>query len=117
MTNSNIYVIVVGMNLPISVRQQLLGPAESQKQLGEKAKALRLFHGFKRTSLSEKSGTSAETIRNFEQTGKITLENFMRIVFALGEEHKLADLFDLPEISSLNDIQKLKQPLPKRGRR
>ncbi|MDQ7005509.1 MAG: helix-turn-helix transcriptional regulator [Ghiorsea sp.] len=105
------------MNLPINIHQQLLAPTESQKKLGEKAKALRLFHGLKRTSLSEKSGVSAETIRNFEQTGKITLENFLRIVFALHEEHKLADLFALPEVSSLKDIQKLKQPLPKRGRK
>jgi len=103
------------MNLPVNISQLLLSPTESQKQLGEKAKALRLFHGFKRTSLSEKSGVSAETIRNFEQTGKITLENFLRIVFALNEETKIADLFELPELASLNDIKKLSKPLPKRG--
>jgi len=88
-----------------------------QKQLGEKAKALRLFHGYKRVTLSEKSGVSAATIRNFEQTGKITLENFIRIAFALHEDHKLNGLFDLPEIASLQEIKKLNKPLPKRGTR
>ncbi|MBL4760128.1 MAG: helix-turn-helix transcriptional regulator [Mariprofundaceae bacterium] len=95
----------------------LLNPIELQQELGRKAKALRLFHGFKRVSLSEKSGVSAETIRNFEQTGKINLENFMRIAFALNEEHKLGNLFELPEISSLKDIDKLAKPMLKRGTR
>ena len=105
------------MNLPIKVHQLLLNPIELQQELGRKAKALRLFHGFKRVSLSEKSGVSAETIRNFEQTGKINLENFMRIAFALNEEHKLGNLFELPEISSLKDIDKLAKPMLKRGTR
>jgi len=105
------------MKLPINTRCLLLSPIELQKELGEKAKTLRLFHGFKRVSLSEKSGVSAETIRNFEQTGKVTLENFIRIAFALNEEHKLSDLFELPEISSLKDIEKLGKSMPKRGNR
>jgi len=105
------------MNLAIDVQALLSTPSEMQKQLGEKAKALRLFHGFKRITLSEKSGVSAATIRNFEQTGKITLENFIRIAFVLHEDHKLNGLFDLPEISSLQEIKKLNKPLPKRGTR
>jgi len=105
------------MNLPIDMHVLLSTPSEVQQRLGKKAKALRLFHGFKRVTLSEKSGVSAATIRNFEQTGKITLENFIRIAFALHEEHKLGDLFELPEISSLQEIKKLSQPLPKRGTR
>jgi len=105
------------MNLPIGVQGLLDTPIETQKRLGEKAKALRLFQGFKRVTLSEKSGVSAETIRNFEQTGKVTLENFIRIAFALNEEHKLSGLFELPEITSLQDIKKRKSPLPKRGKR
>ncbi|MDX8412893.1 MAG: helix-turn-helix transcriptional regulator [Mariprofundales bacterium] len=103
------------MNLPIDIDTLLGTPAEVQKHLGERAKSLRLFYGLKRVTLSEKSGVSAATIRNFEQTGKITLENVIRIAFALHEEHKLADLFDLPEISSLQDIKRRNQPLPKRG--
>ncbi len=105
------------MNLPIDMQPLLSGPAETQKRLGKKAKDLRLFQGLKRVTLSEKSGVSAETIRNFEQTGKITLENFLRIAFALHEEHKLNDLFELPEIASLQEIEKRSKPLPKRGKR
>ncbi len=107
----------MSMNLPIEMRKLLRTPPETQQRLGEKAKALRLFHGFKRVTLSEMSGVSAATIRNFEQTGKITLENFIRIAFALHEERKLDDLFGMPEISSLQEIKKLNKPLPKRGNR
>ena len=107
----------MGMNLPIGVQELLDAPTDMQKRLGENAKALLRFQGFKRVTLSEKSGVSAETIRNFEQTGKITLENFIRIAFALDEAHKLGGLFELPEIASLQDIKQRKSPLPKRGKR
>ena len=104
------------MNLPIDGRM-LLTPVEMQKRLGEKAKTLRLFFGYKRVTLSEKSGVSAATIRNFEQTGKINLENFLRLVFVLNQERKLDDLFELPEIASLKELEQRKQPSRKRGRR
>jgi len=93
------------------------GSRELQKRLGEKAKALRLYLGYKRATLSEKSGVSPETIRNFEQNGKITLENFLKIAFALNESRKLHGMFDLPEITSISDIEKREHPLPKRGRK
>ncbi len=102
------------MILPITL---LSGPSDLQKILGQKAKVLRLHQGYKRISLSEKSGVSPETIRNFEQTGKITLENFLKIAFALNESKKLYTLFDLPEITSIRDIESRKGALPRRGRR
>ena len=88
-----------------------------QRRLGEKAKGLRLHRGYKRATLSEKSGVSPETIRNFERSGKITLENFLKIAYALDESDKMHGMFDLPEISSISDIEKLQEPLPKRVRR
>jgi len=102
------------MNILIT---SLIGPVDLQKQLGEKAKALRLNKGYKRITLSKKSGVSPETIRNFEQTGKITLENFLKIAFALDESKKLQPLFDLPEITSIDDIERREKAPPKRGRR
>ena len=85
--------------------------------LGKKAKALRLHYGYKRITLSEKSGVSPETIRNFEQSGKITLANFLKIAFALDESSKLGILFDFPEVTSISEIERRQQPLPKRGKR
>ncbi|MDQ6950631.1 MAG: hypothetical protein Q9M26_03085 [Mariprofundales bacterium] len=92
-------------------------PSHLQKQLGQKAKVLRLHQGYKRTTLSEKSGVSPETIRNFEQHGQINLENFIKITFSLDESKKLTTLFDLPEITSISDIEKQQRFLPKRGKR
>ena len=104
------------MNIPIN-DFTFEGPGELQRRLGEKAKALRLHLGYKRATLSEKSGVSPETIRNFENSGKITLENFLKIAFALGESGKMNGMFNLPEIASISDIEKRQKPLPKRGRR
>jgi len=94
-----------------------VNPPDLQTMLGEKLRALRLYHGYKRTTLSKKSGVSPETIRNFEQSGKINLENFLKIAFALGESRQLQSLFDLPEIASLSDIEARQKPLVKRGSR
>jgi len=104
------------MNKPIDVGL-FEGPEELQQRLGANAKALRLYLGYKRTTLSAKSGASPETIRNFEQNGKITLENFLKVAFALGESDKIRGMFALPEIASIDDIEKLQRPLPRRGRR
>jgi len=92
-------------------------PVDLQKKLGKKARALRLYYGYKRVTLSEKSGVSPETIRNFEQSGKITLSNFLKIAFALDESSKLGAVFNLPEVTSIAEIESRQQPLPKRGRR
>jgi len=105
------------LNKPIILPKVFDGPNDLQKRLGKKAKALRLHYGYKRVTLREKSGVSPETIRNFEQVGKITLENFLKIAFALDESRKLNNLFDLPEISSLREIESLQKEPPKRGRR
>lgn len=106
------------MNTPIITSILLdVNPADLQTMLGEKLRALRLYHGYKRTTLSKKSGVSPETIRNFERSGKINLENFLKIAFVLGESRQLQSLFDLPEIASLSDIEARQKPSPKRGRR
>ncbi|NOX08217.1 MAG: helix-turn-helix transcriptional regulator [Gammaproteobacteria bacterium] len=105
------------MNKPITYQELRDNPTDLQKSLGRKAKALRLRYGYKRTTLSEKSGVSPETIRNFEQSGKITLENFLKIAFALDESRKLHSLFEADEITSIREIEDRQQPLPKRGRR
>jgi len=105
------------MILPINNIFSLDGPEEIRVRLGAKAKALRLFKGYKRVTLSDKCGVSPETIRNFEKNGKITLENFIRIAYALDESRKLADLFDLPELTSVKEIKQRQQALPQRGRK
>ena len=42
--------------------------------------------GISRVELSEESGVSESTIKRFEHTGRITLENYMRIAKVLGVE-------------------------------
>jgi len=102
------------MKLPI---EGLVCPNELQQTLGVKAKALRLYLGYKRVTLAKKCAISPETVRNFEQSGKITLENFIKIAFVLNESNKLGSMFDLPEITSISDIKKRQHKIPQRGYR
>ena len=62
------------MNWPIDMNGVLSTPSEAQRQLGEKANATCLYHGYKRVTFGGKSDISAATIRSFEQTGKVELE-------------------------------------------
>jgi len=105
------------MNLPLSKLTLFESPNDVRKKLGRKAKELRLFKGYKRSSLAEMSGLSIKTIQNFEGTGRITLDNFIKIAYALDESKKLDTLFNLPEIKSLSDISKLEKPFPMRGKK
>jgi len=97
------------------IAESLISPSELQKELGKKAKALRLHKGYKRQTLSDLSQVSPSTIQKFEEAGKINLENFLRIAFALDAISPLKRLFNLPEFSSIDDIEKTKNPLRKRG--
>lgn len=109
--------MLTGMNLPLSIPSLFEDPSDIRKKLGRKAKDLRLFKGYKRSTIAEMSGVSLKTIQNFEGTGKITLDNFIKIAYALDESRKLDILFSLPEIKSLSDIRKVEKPQPKRGKK
>jgi transcriptional regulator with XRE-family HTH domain len=95
----------------------LLSPIEIQKLLGRRLKALRLQSGFKRTTLAERSGVSARSLQRFEDTGEVSLKNLLRLVNALGRLPEFAELLDLPEARSLEELEaRDKKATPKRGR-
>lgn len=93
-------------------------PDEIATELGRRLRALRLANRWRRVTLAERTGVSASTIQRFETSGKITLENLLRLADALGRADELAALFEPPPARSIDELeQRTARRLPKRGSR
>lgn len=92
-------------------------PGEAKKALAKQAKETRLARGWKRETLSEKTGIPVPTIKRYETTGEISLNQFLKLAFVLGDLDKLKTVFEpnKPFYTSLDDIIK-ENAKPKRQR-
>jgi transcriptional regulator with XRE-family HTH domain len=88
---------------------------EVAQTLAGRVKRLRLQKKWKRLTFAERSGVSESSLRRFEQTGKISLENFLKLLSALGRLDEMDELLQQPTIQSIDDLEKRKQKLPLRG--
>jgi len=82
------------------------------KQLGERAKQMRLAQNLSRNSVCERSGIPLSTLKRFETTGLIGTEQLVALAIALGPIDDISYLFAPKPIIS---IDQLAQPKRKRG--
>jgi transcriptional regulator with XRE-family HTH domain len=71
--------------------------------VGERAKQLRLMRNLTQHELALRSGVGSATVQRFEKTGHISLENALRIAFALGVDDGFRRLFEAPKYGSLDE--------------
>ena len=90
-------------------------PDDTALTLSKRIKELRLSKKWKRTTLSKRSGVTEASLRRFEQTGKVSMENFLKLVFALGRLDEVNELLKAPIAQSIKDLEKQEEKLPKRG--
>ena len=80
-------------------------PAQIAQELAEKTATLRKQKGYSQAELARRSGVSLGSLRRFEQSGKISLENLLLIAQLLDRlmdfDEALAPLEDLEEIEKL----------------
>lgn len=94
----------------------LLTPEETAQSLAEKIRALRLARNWKQATLAERSGVTLASLRRFERTGQASLQNLLKLAFAMGRLDDFEQLLQPPDAGSIaeleaaNDIHK-----PKRG--
>lgn len=94
----------------------MLMPEELSVQMGARAKSLRLLAGWKRTTLAERAGVTAASLRRFEQTGKASVALVLKVALSLGRLEEFAGLFKPPPARSLDELeQMLVLPGRKRG--
>ena len=92
-------------------------PSEMMLKISEKAKRLRLQKGFKRSTLSIKSGVSESSIKRFETTGNISFSSLLKLANSLGCLDDFLNLFMPIESMTLSELEKAeRKSIPKRGK-
>jgi transcriptional regulator with XRE-family HTH domain len=83
--------------------------------IGERAKQLRLFRNFTQQELAIRARVGSATVQRFEKTGHISMENALRIAFALAADDEFRHLFQPPKYGSLDEA--LAEPKKRAGRK
>lgn len=84
-------------------------------QLAERTRELRLGNRWKRSTLARRSGVSESSLRRFEQTARISLENFLKLLSALGRLDEMDQLLEPPAAQSIDELENRHTKPPKRG--
>ena len=90
-------------------------PEDTAQDLALKLKALRLAKKWKRSTLAGRSGVTEASLRRFEQTGKISLNHFLKLIHALGRLDETTSLLNPQEAGSLKELKKKESRISKRG--
>lgn len=90
-------------------------PVETARDLSRKLKALRLLKNWKRSTLAERSGVTESSLRRFEQTGKVSLDSFLKLIHALGRMDEAETLLNPPTAQSLKELRQREIKISKRG--
>ena len=94
----------------------LIGPAEMGKSLADRTRALRLLKGWTRSTLAQRAGVTAASLKRFETTGKASLELVLKVAHALARLEEFEQLFQPPPARSIEELeQRAAQPARKRG--
>lgn len=85
-------------------------------ELGQRLREHRLRRNMLQKELAQKAGISVSALKKLENDGKVTLENFMKVVFALRLEREMMNLFTPPAMS-IAQVEALKAPIRQRAAR
>jgi HTH-type transcriptional regulator / antitoxin HipB len=93
-------------------------PEEVARDLAGKVRQARLARNWRQSTLAERSGVTLASLRRFERTGQISLNNLLKISFALGRLDDFGPLLRVPEAGSVRELEaRVSMPKPKRGTR
>ncbi len=98
-------------------RYSLRTPEQVSAALAARAKELRLAKGWKQVTLAERSGVSLASLRRFEESGRASLRNLLKLAFALGRLDDFDTLLQQPRASTMAELEAgEKRRTRKRGR-
>lgn len=80
-------------------------PGEVAANLAERHRQLRKAAGYSQAELAKRSGVSLGSLKRFEQTGRISLENLLRLGYLLDRLEDFTGVFQVPE--DMGGIEKL----------
>ncbi len=92
-------------------------PEQVSTDLAARLRDLRLVRGWRQVTLAERSGVSLGSLRRFEESGRVSLRNLLKLTFALGRLDDFDALLQAPSASSMAELEAAHQrPVRKRGR-
>ena len=80
-------------------------PFEVSKELAKRHRILRKLLKISQKEMAERSGVSLGSLKRFENTGKISLESFLKLIHLLDRLNEFDKI--LLEKENLNDVEKL----------
>jgi transcriptional regulator with XRE-family HTH domain len=83
--------------------------------LGRRARTLRTLRDLPQSELARRAGVGEATVKRFEQRGRASVENMLRLAVALGAEDGFERLFEPPKYRTLDEA--LAQPTAASRRR
>jgi len=89
---------------------------EISQELATRLRARRLTQNLRQSELAARAGISRKTLTTFEQSGKVSLDVFLRIVSALGLSESMSTLFELKE-KSIREMELAEQRRQRASRR
>lgn len=93
----------------------LMRPHEVVTELGKRLQNQRVRQNLTQAALAKKLGVSVPTISNLENGKNTTIDNFIAVVFALGLQTELQNLFNQPSLT-IAELDKAAQPKRQRAR-
>lgn len=92
-------------------------PEQVGAGLAHRMRKLRLARGWRQLTLAERSGVSLGSLRRFETSGRVSLQNLLKLAFALRRLDDFDTLFLPPPASSMAELESAQaKPARKRGR-
>lgn len=86
---------------------KMLSHREVMLRVADRCKRLRLDHlNWTRAHLARKSRVTASTIKRFENTGQITMENLVLLAMAMNSHEAILHLFSMPQTGSIAEVEK-----------
>ena len=94
------------------------GPADVAKEVAQRLRALRLGRRWTRDTLAERADVSVASLKRFENTGQVSLENLLKLCAVLGRLGDWDELFQPPPARSLAELERRAEAPPRqRGSR
>lgn len=91
-------------------------PEQVSTDLAARLRQLRLARGWRQLTLAQRSGVSLGSLRRFESSGKVSLQNLLKLAFALRRLDDFDALLEAPLASSIAELEAMEErPERKRG--
>lgn len=92
----------------------LLTPEQVTRGLADRARDLRLIRGWRQTTLARRADVSLASLRRFEATGLISLQNLLKLAFALNRLDDFESLLQIPSATSIAELEAMQKSHPRR---